>query len=158
MSLYLLWSEVPSPEPKGDEGLQTPAHCTLMQRFSTDNLQSVDQAIEAYIGNIASPGLKITEEGFLGDEGEIPVWVVERTTELVGVHENLYTIIKNLGAGFAHPEYCGENYKPHISKKNYFEAKVGDVFFGHSAVLLEFDSPSADSLRRVVRTYEYAQN
>jgi len=93
------------------------------------------------------------EEGF-GHATNVPVSLVEPTTELIRLHESLVTALLAAGAQFDDPEFVGAGYRPHITLKGVAALQPGAGLTLQQAAVVDMAPAGDRRVREVVWTTE----
>lgn len=120
MKPYLLMNEI-TPVTVGERRMMLPLHSTLLHWFWLDSETSVDDMVDL-LKDIKTKPLRLIpsgEEVFTAatDDGTLPVHVttLERTHELIDLHERVCSTLVCLDAVHEKPEFTHEGFRPHIT-------------------------------------------
>lgn len=155
MHAYLIILEV-TPVEVGATYDMLPLHCTLMLWFWLEQPpQEVAQRLTAALQGTGSVQLKAgKEQVFAGKNkhGEaVPVTVndIERTPELVQLHEQAYATLAYMGARYFMPQYVHDGFHPHVTHQKDGQLQPGEVRTSTKLYLVEADAPEYGNPRTV---------
>lgn len=134
-------------------GLQIPLHMTILHWFSTESPASgIIEATSLAIKNIGQINTIATDDDLFGPERDIPVIRVNRTPELLQLHQNLVQSMKELGAEFDE-RWVGEaNWNPHVTHKPNRRLHAGDKLLINNIDLISKDKNNG--VRRIVHRFK----
>lgn len=110
---------------KGATFVGWPAHITLVPWFHIDEPVIAETALYQSIKTIAPFKVSIVGEGMFGHNANLPVYLLEKSPELMGLYLALTQSLKEAGATFKNESYTGEQFVPHITKKLRWPMHVG---------------------------------
>lgn len=93
-----------------------PLHCTVVQWFKTEDVRRVISDLRMICEVICPLTLKVSSfDGTFGPGGNTPVHVVHPSTVLTGLHDACMKLVEHADGTLHNPEWCGKNYRPHIT-------------------------------------------
>lgn len=120
MKPYLIMNEI-TPVKVGEQRAMLPLHNTLVHWFWLDDEVSVGDTV-SLVEDSYKQSIRLIpngEEVFTAstNDGTLPVHVttLERTHELIDLHERVCSTLVSLDAVHEKPEYIHEGYRPHIT-------------------------------------------
>ena len=135
-----------------------PFHMTVLPWFDAEGRDSVvHEIIERYIEGLGPINTTIGENEDFGAEGHIPACLVEKTSDIQTLHDNLFNTVRDAGMTFKNPEHCGgDSYRPHIThqrgKKGYIK---GDQVILSSLELIKLiTEPNGWRSKQVIKKWQ----
>jgi len=114
----------------GEAFVDWPLHTTIVPWFSVEDgrEKDLDSLLKEISGRHKPVVAKIGEVAMFGPRKDVPVNIVLPSRELTELHLDVFETLEGNGFPVHQTEYCGENYRPHIShqaeKKIYDGAEV----------------------------------
>lgn len=136
MHLYLFTLEV-EPLKVGGAYNPLPAHLTLISRFWSELSPSeiANMALASFTHS-KPVELLFGAEAVIGPK-KTKVHLVENTLELKNLHSQLCEVLAKHGVTITQPQFIGEGYLPHVSKREGSNYLVGDRRESRCAYLIE---------------------
>ncbi len=130
-----------------------PLHSTIAGVFAFDRSR-YGNGFNEMITQQSSTTSRITEPAFFGQNGEVPVMLVERTPEIELLHKNIADFILSHDGSFNEPHYLYEDFLPHVTIHG--DALAPDTSIALEALSLLDMFPNNDaSLRQVLTTVHF---
>lgn len=112
-----------------------PPHVTLADVFAIDTeplrlIEHLDKRLDSH----SMLNAKTISEEWFGEKKTIRVGLIEKTNDLLGLHEEILNVLERHGVVFNNPEYTHQGFLPHIT----IEA---DTVF-EPGTIIKFDSIS----------------
>ena len=127
-----------------------PLHITLSSVFATTrNGEELIAVLENLLKNQRSLPLTTTGEARWGNESQIHVMLLEKTTELLNLHNTLHHALGLVGAEFNEPQYEGDGYIPHSTVQRNNKLVIGEQVVIDNLALIDM-FPNADGHQRKV--------
>lgn len=146
--LYLFTLEV-SPLDVGRAYESLPSHLTMMSRFLSVLPPNEIADIVRPLFAITSP-VQLTFGGLvrLGPK-KLTVHLVENTDALKSLHSRLYDLLGTINVTYAYPQYVGDGYRPHVTRRDGDQFVAGHKQKASSAYLIEVETKGEEHVRYV---------
>lgn len=110
----------------GEPFVDWPLHTTIVPWFSVEEgrERDLDGLLKEVAGRHKPISAKVGELAMFGSKRDIPVSVLSPNQELHALHLDVFSTLGDNGFPIHQTEYCGENYRPHIShqaEKKFFD-------------------------------------
>ena len=130
-----------------------PLHITLADVFAIEGspenlLKSLDTALSSF----SSIKTKIVGEDWFGDDMSVHVKLIEKTDDLMILHDTIIDELKKLNAMFNNPQYTGAGFKPHATVKSNDNLIDRDAIIIDSITLIDMFPDNDPNNRRVMST------
>lgn len=123
-----------------------PLHCTVMPWFELGGdltlyelnleLRRIAQGMKKRIELVSK------EPALFGPNNDIPVHVLERTEELLGLHEKVLAYLRAHESLPYEEGYVGDGYRPHVTSTQYRHFPPGTTYPAQHLILIERDERS----------------
>jgi 2'-5' RNA ligase len=128
-----------------------PLHVTIVPTFETESTAAdVGAALMPLLaGRARFTVLAGFDEGF-GRAADIPVTIIEPSSELVELHASLVSAVKSGGGVFDDPDFVEDGYRAHVTKTRHAAVLPGDSLELAQIAIVDM-APQGDArLRHVV--------
>jgi 2'-5' RNA ligase len=133
---YLFTLEV-APVETGKTYAELPLHLTLMSRFFSDlSPEDLATAVRPMLAQTKPIELVFGKTTELGPK-KLIVHMVEHSDQLKQLHNELHTQLDSIHADYEYPQFIGEGYKPHITRRDGEQLNTGDRKIAETACLIE---------------------
>ncbi len=113
-------------------------HCTIVHWFESgltqDELLSV---IEPILKSSTPFVITSGEIELFGDNNDLPMHLIDKTSELEGLHKRLIVALEKRGVIYLRPQYILEGWRPHVTNQDGKEFKSGSQQTVRAAYLIE---------------------
>jgi 2'-5' RNA ligase len=146
--LYLLALEI-SPLDVGGVYDVLPSHCTLMHRFWSElNPGQLTNKLRDILDRANALPITYGEQEIFGPP-PVTVNKILETPELKTLHVSLYERLDELGVEFTAPQWVGEGYKAHVTKREGVTFTEGESQLCKTVYLIEVNVPENKEARYI---------
>ncbi len=92
------------------------------------------------------------DDEMFGPNHDLRVTLIDMSPELKGLHKKIYTELLGHGALFDHPQYCGDNYRAHVTVQKSGRLHHGDPVLIEELTLVDMFYEQDINQRRVIDT------
>ena len=138
--------------------LDWPAHITLLGSFVIDN--SVDQfkANLLEIAQLVTPfSIEVGDDSLLGENHEVLVSLVNKSSHLQGLHNNILAAALLHNAQIRNPQFTDKRYTPHITVQKTERYHSGDTLQIKDFHLIQHEPNGIKHERQIIETYTLIQ-
>lgn len=134
-----------------------PLHCTIAGVFALDWSEKLRQELDEIISRHNSFQSIAMDEAWFGPDRSIEVRLLEMTSKLYGLHDDVVSFVERHGDKFKEPRFLRQDFHPHVTMQNNKPENGESVLF-HNLSLIDM-SPNADrTRRRVIGSFALATN
>ncbi len=126
------WSLITLLEPI-EEGIEFfwkdwPLHVTLAGVFAVDwAATGLFEKLSMVLASQKPVVVEAEEESYWGANNEYHMMQLQKTPEIMALHNKIIEILKKSGAVFNEPQYVGDGFVPHSTLQKHARLHVGDV-------------------------------
>lgn len=136
-----------------------PLHVTLVDVFATD--WTVEEMMKELGELLASyPSASVCSiaknDVFFGEKHDVRVTLLEKTTSLEKLHNDLLNMLEVGGLRLNNPEFAGETFRPHATVQRHTRLKEGDQVVVHAITLIDMFPEGNPYNRKILRTMPIA--
>ena len=125
-----------------------PQHVTLADVFAADMVAAKNE-LEKLAGAQSSLKSTIVGEDHFGDDKSVHVLLLDKTPQLVELHEKIVKSLENHDVVFNNPQFTHGGFRPHTTVRDATKLKVdNDVVLNNVAVIDMF--PNENPFRRKI--------
>jgi hypothetical protein len=125
-----------------------PAHCTLMHRFWSElPPEQLGKELADTLMGQQTIKLNFKEEALLGPN-KVAVNKINMSRQLRDLHSTIYEKLNSLGVEYTAPEWVGNGYVAHVSKRDDSSLGEGDIFISTAICLVEVDEEGHRNVRQ----------
>ncbi len=126
-----------------------PSHLTLMSRFWSDlSPDELAEVVRPLFQQARPIELIFGEAAMLGPK-QVAVHLIENTEELKSLHLRLHDLLNTTGVTYTAPQFVGNGYKPHVSRREGDQFNAGHKQMANAAYLIEVEIKGEDHLRHI---------
>jgi 2'-5' RNA ligase len=127
-----------------------PLHVTLAGVFAIDgNANELIGSLGKQLGSYPVSQAKVIADALFGENKDIPVRLVDRTKDLLDLHYEIVSALKDYGVQFNNPEFANEGFGPHATIQKNDRLEVGDSVKFDSVTLVDM-FPEQDPYQRKI--------
>jgi 2'-5' RNA ligase len=105
-----------------------PSHITIIGVFGTkDTGLEIAEKIAKILTDQKFVKVTADKLAFFGPEKNIKVMTIQKTKELIELHNKLYSLLVQSGAVFIEPQYQADGFLPHSTVQKHAQLNPGDT-------------------------------
>ncbi len=135
-----------------------PLHVTLAGIFtiSWDSTKLFHQ-LSALLVNDEPAVTKAEEEVYWGTDHEYHVMKLQKTPEMMALHNKIVNELSKAGAVFDEPQYAGEGYIPHSTHTKHARLRKNDVVKINKVTIVDMFPHGDGYQRKILKTIKLAE-
>lgn len=134
-----------------------PQHVSIASVFAVEWSDELLQSLKQIVENCSVFATTVVDEAYWGKNGEYHCSLLEKSPEILRLHNNIHTLLVTYGATFNEPDHHGIGFVPHSTKQQNIKPAVGDHLQLTSLSIIDM-FPHKDHLkRRVTHTFNFGQ-
>lgn len=133
-----------------------PLHVTLLDVFAI-NGSSTDLIadLEKEFANSRPVTVRVIDKDLFGEDSDIPVALLNKTTELQHLHNKIIGVLKRYDVKFNNPEYVSDGFRPHSTIQKDKQLKIDDIVTVGSITLIDMFPNKDPRQRRILGTIHF---
>lgn len=133
-----------------------PLHVTLSPRFAVDIEQ---KGFDADLSNLITKQNPVKtivkKDASFGKDSQVHVSLLDLTSQLFKLHNDLLDLLESYGAVFDEPNYSRSGYLPHVTVQKSGRVFEGDIITIDSLTLVDMFPERDIKQRKVLKTYRF---
>lgn len=130
-----------------------PLHVTLASNFVVDwESTGLIEKLSALLAKRDSVEAAVGDDEYFGPQKQVHVTLLEMSEELVSLHNDTITLLKECGAVFDEPQYLEEGYRAHATVQTHPRLHKGDTVRINELTIVDMFPLSDINRRKVLRT------
>lgn len=128
-----------------------PAHLTLVSRFYSEaSPEEIVKIANPIFGKTNSIELLFEDAASLGPKQTAADLIIS-SKELLDLHRRVIKSLTTIDASYTNPQFVGDGWKPHVSKRAEQSFSAGDQVISSAAYLIEVKIDGTDNQVRHIR-------
>ncbi len=130
-----------------------PLHSTLVDVFAID--WSVNEMTNHLNGLLSTHKISTTTAigiDYFGPQKQVQVTLLERTDNLVQLHNDVVNILKKGGLRLNDPQYAGDGFLPHATVQKHAKLNIGDKVIFNALSIVDMYPSGNPYERKILKT------
>lgn len=133
-----------------------PLHVTIADTFATDwTIDQLLRQLSLLEGTYSKPVISTAkEEAFFGEKGETRVILLDKTTELAHLHQDVINVLKQGGWAPNDPQFAEDGFLPHVTIQPHAQLAIDQEVSFTSLSVIDFFPDGDPFVRKVLATIQ----
>lgn len=130
-----------------------PEHITIASVFAVDcSIRDLFNELSTLLITQKTINLEIEQAADWGKNSEIPVFILQKTPQIMDLHTKIANVLQVAGAVFNEPEYINGGFIPHCTKQSNSTLNIGDTICISSISIVDMFPNKDGYMRRITKT------
>lgn len=133
-----------------------PLHITITGVCAVDwDSRTIASNLEVLLKDQLPFSVKAIDEAYFGPNHDIRVTEMEKTPQLLDLHQKVYDMLIAAGAVFNDPDYQGEGFRPHCTYQQQGHLDTGASVTIDNITLIDLFPHEDGTMRKITKIYKF---